>query len=64
VDLPDPIGTNPVPQRVAIRGGTTSGVDDYDSPPFYNYPNTPFFTTIVKPAFLYHALVEMKDLEV
>jgi len=64
INLPDPFILNPVAQRLSIRGGTQSAVEDFTVPAFYNYPTNEFLTNIIRPSFGYYALVEQVSLEV
>jgi len=64
VDLPDPLGTNPVAQRISIRPATQTSVDDFTDPVFYNYPTSAFFASVVRPGYLQFATVEFAELSV
>jgi hypothetical protein len=58
VEMPDPVLASPIAQRVAFRGGTGTSIDDFTDPPFFIYPTNQYFTSIIRPAFTFHALVE------
>jgi hypothetical protein len=38
IEMPDPVLASPIAQRVAFRGGTSSGIDDFNDPPFFIFP--------------------------